>query len=402
MFSALHVMAQRRRLSIVAVVILLGVVGTIATTFMRPAQAPRAQAPQRWIQNLGSVDSLVFFPDNRRFLTCGDAGRIAIYDVETGKLLQRWRAQADPVRLARDGSRLLTIKYPSPFFRRDKNEMTAYSLWDVATARTLRTWSMPTLNSFEDVSADLSLCAWRRGRQLEIVETASGRRVKILAVPNGFRTPRFMAGGRYLLVYGSGSSAQLFRISDWRSLLKLPQLDYAYLTRDAKTLLGLNREKHSVQFWNVATGAQRTQQFDLPKLRWVYPTTHSLVLSGSRPVRGSTGHAYHESVLQIRALDGLTVRRELKDDPSAYGREGRLLATGAYRNDGICSVYDTSHGSLVASLDAAIDLLGITSDRRFFFPSRRLALSNDGKWCVAGDNSGLIRIWRLPQGAQSR
>lgn len=396
-FSALH-LTGRRLLSIAAVVILLGVVSVTATRFVRRAQAP--QRPQRWIQNLGSVSSLAFFADNRRFITSGDAGRMAIYDATTGKLLRRWRAQADRVRLARAGSRVLTIKYRSPFYRRIQERTTSCALWDVTTGRRLRGWSMPAENSFEDVSGDLALVAWRRGRQIEILETATGQRVKTLTVPVGFRSSRFVARGKYFLVYGEGAPAQLIRVSDWKLMLPLPlpPLHFAYLARDEKTLLGLNWKSSILRFWNLETSAQRTQPCDLPKLRWVYQTDQSLILSGSRPMRGATGHQYNESVVQIRSLDGRILKRELKDDPSAYGRDGQIFVTGAYRSDGLHSIYDTRDGSLTTTLDGALSPLGEASALHLFFPSRRVALSNDGKLCVASDNSGLIRIWSLPQG----
>lgn len=391
---------RRHLLLIVGVVILFGLVSAVAMSFVRRSQALRRpqNSPQRWIQNLGSVSSLAFFADNRRVVASGDAGRIAIYDATTGKLLRRWRAQAEQVRLARDGSRLLTIKYQSPFYRRTQQRTTSCALWDVTTGRRLRGWSMPAENSFEDVSGDLALVAWRRGRQIEILETATGKRVKTLTVPADFHSSRFVARGKYFLIYGESAPGQLIRVSDWKSMLPLPPLHFAYLTRDEKTVLGLNWKSQVLYFWNLETGVQRTQPCDLPKLRWGYQTDQSLILSGSRPVQSSARHRYDESVVQIRSLDGRVLKRELKDEPAAYGRDGQLFVTGSYRSDGLHSIYDTRDGSLIATLDGAVSPLGEPGRVPSFFPSRRLALSNDGKLCIAGDDGGLIRIWSLPQG----
>jgi WD40 repeat protein len=402
------------RLSLVICTALIAsAVGLFFLLRNRTPQLANAFAPQRptaFAQNLGGVQWLLFSPDGKRLFVAGDSNRVTVYQTGSWKKLAQWRFKANQLFISRDGARLFTWEYSD-----GKNERSTFAMRDAADGKLLSSWqreSTPKASEFfSSISDDFSRVALQHSmqtgknswiRRLKIVDAATGKEhVSSSPIKDWFFRSVWLNDDKWLRLNETKAPLSLLQTSDLKPIPSLPKTNYATVTQDGSTLVGVRNSAPEnpngvVILHHLQT--RRTQEIPMPQIRLqgAYLMSDALVISGYRKIQKSQSTEF----IQIRTPDGAHIKSQFDCSMSKVGAHRKLLSTGASRaSDGRFErykIYRARDGKNIATLDADADVLGESGKTIRRFNINPTAFSPDGAWFVSGDENGLLRCWRLP------
>ncbi len=385
---------------------------------------PQAQHPSTFLQSVGHVVQIVFSQDGSRLFVRSDEGRITVYETNGWKKLQQWKTDRGRIFVSADGKRLFVagnMSNPSGY---------KFSHWDTDSGKRLRTWSLPvtrnlpSFQTFSSVSPDLSqvvLSRFERNTQLRkplthsvkafwIVNAHTGKfshQVAVLSSKEATLTTRWE--DQTLFIVGDKGMSQRFRISDWQPDSSVPAIADSRFNADGNILAGFqnsevtassqnskgfSRPKAELILYNVQKKSIRKLNTDLNDIRAVFPGKNSLIVHGYKKNKLATKTVV-KHVVQIRTPDGQTVREEIAADRMLIDAQWRVLAVDNFET--YYDIFRAADGKLLCRLDKTASPLNGNWESMELYGWMPTEFSPDGKWYVAGSESGLIRIWALPQ-----
>jgi len=291
----------------------------------------------------------VAFAGNR-VLSCGADQWVRVWDVASGAEVQRFdghRGFVYGLAVAPDGKRALSSS------------------------------GCRILSKVEDVT--WSVCLWEieTGKELQRLE---GRGPGITSVT-------FSPDGSRALLAGYDGSVRLWDVAAWQeiSAFRIPGGAWsAAFSADGQKALtaGGTGNQSIVGLWQLPEGTE-LKRYDGHKLgSW-----HAMFLPGGRRmISGGQDDALRlwdaDSARQLEVLrhDGQVTR-------IAVSADGRFAVAGAW-------VSKEQHSLKLFQLDPPKELHVF---RGPWTPLNAVALSPDGRWCLAGGSDGSLRLWRMPK-----
>jgi len=351
----------------------------------------------------GRVRALAFSTDGQRLAIARDDGTVSMlalvgnspatvlsHEERPGEVVDlpggglRWKApgldaEVTSVAFAPDGRTLAS----------GDNDKTA-RLWDVATGRELQ--RLVHDDSVASVAFDPSgtlLATGSKDGSARVWDTATGRLVFSVAHGEEVRKVAFSPDGRYLAAISTDSSISVVDVRTRKELHRWSVGDAGLglaFSADSTRLATANGEYAAV--WDVRTGKRmfRAQHANLspatPGLNWIDDV--SLSTDGSMLAtagRDSTARVWDVGSGQelLRLQHGAPV------STVAFSRDGTLLSTASV--DGAARAWELASGTerLRASQPAGAETV---------------AFSPDGSVIASGASDGTVEIWKLDRGDQ--
>ncbi|HVK37060.1 MAG TPA: choice-of-anchor D domain-containing protein [Candidatus Kapabacteria bacterium] len=381
---------------------------------MRIAQVPPGPSTRRdALQYVGPGDWVIasaFSPDGRRVAAASWDGTASIWDVATGRRLQRLVAGSNPasggrasrvyhVEFSADGSRVLTA-----------DEGSAVRVWDVASGRPVRTFDASRVynkpNSDKagegDVTPERVLSP--DGRRVALMfnygrvqyaspavfDVDSGRLLFEIPQPAGvhYRDVTWSPDGATIAVSGSDSTVTIRRVPTGevvRTIAVGGEAEGATWSPDGSLIATLSREDRGMaDVWNVRTGEKVVEvpfaSHGHPRALF-HPDGSRLLVWGYTSTPGP----------RLVDLSGAVVQEYDQDGEGSVGyatftADGRYVATS---NGYTIKVYDTEQGTILNEIEidaqashAAFSpdgtrIAGALGDTLGIWPSNRMGLQQD-------------------------
>jgi WD40 repeat protein len=221
------------------------------------------------MRTFGSVNSAAFSSDGRKLLATSGGASAWLWDIETGKELQRFVVKAGlrlpssegytrdaiaSLALSPDGKRSLTGDWQG-----------TTRLWDVRTGKQLRSFSMPTIHplsvAFSPDGRRMLSGSSDQPAQLRDVENG-----KVLQRFAGYSHPSFSADGHRVLlglsVWDVETGKQLQRI-----MAPSDRVTYGTLSADGHRVL-MSFSDGTTRLWDVASGQELATLFCFQNGNW--------------------------------------------------------------------------------------------------------------------------------------
>lgn len=424
-----------RSFGILLIVLALGVLGwaTVKDTRSYQQVAKFKQSLDNWfslrpttyLQSIKGNLQLLFCEDGSRLFVRSGKGHIAVYETGSWKKLRQWKTDNGRIFASADGKRL--------FIGGSAPDASGYrfSYWDVDSGKRLFVWSMPvsrdlpSFQTFNTISPDLSQVVLNhhqrnpkgKGRlthRTTALWIADARTGKVLhrvplslskAMPSTTRWEE-----QTLFITSVEGVPQRFRISDWKPVSSLPAIANSRFSADGNLLAGARnfegtifprevtdspRSPSELVLYNRQTKATQRFGTDFYYIRGVFPAADALIVSGFQKDKFAKKNI-SKSVVQIRTPDGQAIKTEIISGRTYIDAQWKLLAIDRF--EGYFDIYRAADGKRLYRLDKIADPLNGNWEAMNVDSWTTAEFSPDGKWCVVGEENGLIRIWALPYG----
>jgi WD40 repeat protein len=303
---------------------------------------------------------------------------LLLWDVTTGRLLRSTRAAVEwaiRLRFTPDGKALLAE-------RRYGGGVRAF---DVASGKDLGLWGPPEARSgLLALSRDGKLLASVDGTSLQLLETATGKRVRALGNVRDPMSLAFFPDGQSLGVVGS------FRLAVWdvargERLHELDRLVGCWASSpDGRLVAAGDLQSDQLTFWEPASGKSRH------RLR---------TASEARPA--ALNFSPDGKTLAVALTNGTVQLREVATGTellASLGHGGGLLAL---------SLSPDGRKLATAGLDRTLRVWGTATGKALWRsdtaePVVALAFSPDGATLFAGDWKKDVTAWDVPPGRKAR
>lgn len=385
-------------------------------------EVPTGKKIRTFIDNIPAYAmSVVFSSDGKILARGGWNGTIKLWEVATGKEIRTFTGHSnsiDSVAFSRDGRMLAS----------SSGDDGTIKLWNVATEKEIRTFTgNPTgcysfsRKGYLTISNDGKILASGSNETIRLWEVGTGKEIRTLT--NHSNSIDFVAlshDGRMLASCHYRGNIKLWEVATGREIRTFDShlylLKSVAFSRDGQMLVSL--DSGDIHLWDVATERK------IRGLGWFMDSFSSVAFSNDGKIVAGGGSKTIKlwdvaTGKKIRTFNG----HSSLIDHVAFSHDGRMLAGGSSW-DGTIKLWDMATGReihsltvhsgyfrnsfafssdgqmmLASSQGTVIKLWEVATGREVctlshFSSVTSFAMSHNGNWLAAGDESGNIKIWR--------
>ena len=188
----------------------------------------------------------------------------------------------------------------------------------------------------------------------------------------------------------------LLRLPAFAPVLPLPPLESVRVSRDNKTVIGMDKGG-TLHLWDIRTRRETRTPTGLSRGRWASPGPDSTLLVGGDVESPNTSRPF----VQVWSADGTHLLRTLDGWPGAWSEDDARLALpvgedGGHAQDYVDpaaeDVFNMQTGTRLLRLDVKSDPLGNPGSRINDSPVS-LAIAPDGRHFAFANPDGLLRLY---------